>query len=116
MAKKKFNISSTLNKNKPAPTPLADKVPLTKSAKDPLMVKEKVEQLHATPSPVKKPKPAPAPPKKVAKAPKKEEKVKLVRMTIDTPDHMHKRLKIKSVEMGVSIRDYILRLIEKDLK
>ena len=43
-------------------------------------------------------------------------KEKLVRMTIDTPESMHKALKIKSIERGISLRDYILRLIEKELK
>ncbi len=44
MAKKKFNISSTLNKNKE--TKLADKIPLRKTSKDIEEVKEKVEEIH----------------------------------------------------------------------
>jgi len=106
MAKKKFDISSTLNKNKPAP--LAGKVPLRKTAKDPEVIKSKVEEIHG-----EEPLPAP-PPAEKPKAPVKE--VRLVRMTIDTPENTHKRLKIKAIEHGISIRKYILRLIEKDLK
>ncbi len=117
MAKKKFNISSTLSKNKE--TKLAEKIPLKKTAKDIEIVKEKVEEIHPIAEEV-----VVAPPKaKVVKAvaPKPkvkivEEKVKLVRMTIDTPEDMHKRLKIKSIERGISMRDYVLRLIEKELK
>jgi len=114
MAKKRFNISSTLNKNKE--TKLADKIPLKKMTKDLEDVKEKVEQIHpeekvskavATPKPKAK---------KVAPPPVVEEKVKLVRMTIDTPEDMHKRLKIKSIERGISLRDYVLKLIAKELK
>lgn len=120
MAKKKFNISSTLNKNKE--TKLADKIPLKKTTKDIEVVKEKVEQIHPekvapvepTPRPISaKPKPRPA---KVVAPPVEEKKVKLVRMTIDTPEDMHKRLKIKSIERGISLRDFVLKLIEKELK
>ena len=111
MAKKKFDISSTLNKNKPSS--LAGKVPLKKTAKNPDTIKSKVEEIHgekgqpASPPQIEETKPRPKP---------KVEEARLVRMTIDTPENVHKRLKIKAVEHGVSIRKYILRLIEKDLK
>lgn len=113
MAKKKFNISSTLNKNQGAK--LADKIPLKKTAKDLEEVKEKVDQIHpdlAGSEPATKPKTI----EKAIKPPAKEQKIKLVRMTIDTPEDMHKKLKIKSIEKGISLRDYILRLITKELK
>ncbi len=105
MAKKRFDISSTLKKNKEPQ--LSEKIPLKKTIKDPEIVKNKVEKIHApeAPPPVSPPSPPPPP-----------EKEKLVRMTIDTPELMHKRLKIKTIEKGLSIRDYILRLIENDLK
>jgi len=113
MAKKKFNISSTLNKNKE--TKLAARVPLKKTTKDLEEVKEKVEQIHPEEPQVAAK--APSPKAKVVKAKKVvEEKVKLVRMTIDTPEDMHKRLKIKSIERGISLRDYVLKLIERELK
>jgi predicted HicB family RNase H-like nuclease len=114
MAKKKFNISSTLNKNQE--TKLAEKIPLKKTTKDLEEVKEKVEKIH-----VEEPK-SPVSPDKTKKvknnpAPKKViEKEKLVRMTIDTPEGMHKKLKIKAIERGISLRDYILLLITKELK
>ena len=46
MAKKKFGLSSTLNKNKLEEPVLPKKIPLTKSSKDLKDVKEKVEALH----------------------------------------------------------------------
>lgn len=119
MAKKSFNISSTLNKNK-APK-LAEKVTLKKTTKDLEEVKEKVEEIHkevpiAKQSTANSTATSPAKtkvPKAKMKAPEKE---KLVRMTIDTPESMHKALKIKSIERGISLRDYILLLIKKELK
>lgn len=115
MAKKKFNISSTLNKNQE--TKLAEKIPLKKTTKDLEIVKEKVEEIHSDePAQVQATVSKPKPVKKIPKVPVVEEKVKLVRLTIDTPEDMHKRLKIKSIEQGISMRDYILKLIRKELK
>ena len=129
MAKKKFNISSTLSKNKKEEVKLAAKVPLKKTTKDPEAIKNKVEEIHAdevanetsqkpetatpiytadSPSPIIKKKPTNSKPKK--------EKQRMVRMTIDTPEDMHLRLKIKSIQARSSMRDYVLKLIEKDLK
>ncbi len=115
MAKKKFNISSTLNKNQE--TKLAERIPLKKTSKDLEVVKEKVEQIHqSAPKPAVEVKTKAPAIKSSPKPAKTEKKVKLVRMTIDTPEDMHKRLKIKSIERGISLRDYILKLIEKELK
>ena len=113
MAKKKFNISSTLNKNQE--TKLAEKIPLKKTSKDLDTVKEKVEQIHPEEetNPIQEVKPIVV---KSTPKPVVIKKEKLVRMTIDTPESMHKKLKIKSVERGISLRDYILKLIEKELK
>ena len=111
MAKKRFDISSTLKKNKEAQ--LAQKIPLKKTTKDPDQIKERVEEIHAEEKPKAVAAPKPPPPPPPAPPP---EKVKLVRMTIDTPEEMHKKLKIKTIERGMSIRDYILKLIEEDLK
>jgi len=131
MAKKKFNISSTLKKNNKAEeVKLAPKTPLKKTVKDPEVIKTKVDEIHGktidkvevetTPaaeidSPtIEAPKPKAKP-----KATKKEasaEKGRMVRMTIDTPEEMHLQLKIKSIQTRMSMRDYVLRLIERDLK
>jgi hypothetical protein len=47
MAKKKFNISSTLKKNsKTEEVKLAPKIPLKKTTKDPEEVKTKVDEIH----------------------------------------------------------------------
>ena len=135
MAKKKFNISSTLSKNKKQEVELAAKVPLKKTTKDPEAIKSKVEKIHAdeavnktspkveenaaptsaaiSPKPIKE-KATPSP--KSSKAKPKEEKQRMVRMTIDTPEEMHLRLKIKSIQARTSMREYVLKLIEKDLK
>ncbi len=112
MAKKSFDISSTLNKNK---TQLADKIPLKKSAVNTEEVRAKVDRLHGDEA--KKTK---APVKPKTKATKKsveksDKKLKLVRLTIDTPEGMHKKLKIRAIEKGISMRDYILQLLEKEL-
>jgi len=132
MAKKKFNISSTLKKNKEEIPPLAKKVPLKKRTKNVEEIKEKVEAIHKeeqiVPPPIVEEKSVPkAVPvqkqKPIAKIPAKPKPKKttastpkLVRLTIDTPAEMHKRLKIEAIESGMSMREYILRLLEKSLK
>ena len=130
MAKKKFNISSTLKKNTPEEVELAPKVPLKKTAKDPEEIKSKVEEIHAEevketrgPEPVQEqvveepnPPATKATSRKTTKATQPIEKQRIVRMTIDTPEDMHLQLKIKSIQSRMSMRDYVLRLIEKDLK
>ena len=78
---------------------------MLKAIYDPEVIKSKVEEIHSEePQPVSPPS---------AEKPKEE---RLVRMTIDTPESIHKSLKIKAIEHGISIRKYVLRLIEKDLK
>lgn len=131
MAKKKFNVTSTLAKNKKTnlQPELAPKIPLRKSDKNLEDVKEKVDSLHSEESsviksPVVEKKTEPATNirpnsrtqsvKKTAKKPAEPEK--LVRLTIDTPAEMHTRLKVKAVLSGVSMRDYILKLLERELK
>lgn len=128
MAKKKFNVSSTLGKNKTVtPKPeLAPKIPLRKSTKNLEDVKEQVESLHAKEPAAEIPVAVEKKPSSAAKkqpnsrtrlVKKEEEKPeKLVRLTIDTPAEMHTRLKVKAVLSGISMRDYILRLLEKELK
>ena len=102
MAKKRFNIKQTLNKNKPSQEELQKKVLLPKKIIQDDEVKKKVKAIEK--------------PKKVVKKEKKTTPPKLVRLTIDTPEGMHRKLKIRSIESGLSMRDYVLRLIEKSLK
>jgi len=135
MAKKKFNVSSTLGKNKVTPPEpsLAPKIPLRKNTKDLEEVKEKVDSLHSTekaaeksvenpavkttnPVAAKVPKPNSRTQSTRKKPEKPAEPEKLVRLTIDTPAEMHTRLKVKAVLSGISMRDYILKLLEKELK
>ena len=120
MAKKTFDISGTLNKNKSPQLP--DKVPLKKTSKDTEVKKAQVEQIH---QPTVEPpvdttanssKAPPASKNRSRSKPVAPEKEKLVRLTIDTPERMHKRLKIRAIEKGISMRDYILQLLEKELK
>lgn len=123
MAKKSFNISSTLKKNTPE-IQLAPKIELRKKPKDPELIVEKVNEIHEVNTLIegKVEQIAPTEKKQLVESlkPKKKEKKavteeKIVRLTIDTPSSMHKRLKIKSIERGVSMRDLILRLIEKEI-
>jgi len=150
MAKKSFNISSTLKKNKEVLDPkLPEKVVLKKKPRNFDEIKEKVEDIHqeqkkeprpapdtkaneetreielpverkTTPEPVKSvevPQTSAVVP--VTKSKRKSSntvKERMVRMTIDTPVDMHRKLKIRSIEKGVSMRDYILRLIEREIK
>lgn len=126
MAKKKFNISSTLKKNtKIEEVKLAPKIPLKKTTKDPEEVKTKVDEIHATEVQkpvVKKETTKTTQPEPEVKSTPKSRKLKvvergrMVRMTIDTPEEMHLQLKIKSIQSRMSMRDYVLKLIEKDLK
>jgi len=102
MAKKRFNIKQTLNKNKPMQEELQKKVLLPKKIIQDDEVKKKVKAIEK--------------PKKVVRKEKKTTPPKLVRLTIDTPESMHRKLKIRSIESGLSMRDYVLRLIEKSLK
>ena len=133
MAKKKFGLSSTLNKNKEEAPTLPKKVPLTKSSKDLDDVKEKVEALHeegqtkvvekkttetkvelpeivVKPLEVEKTVKKAVPKKKVEKKPER-----MVRITVDTPKSMHIKLKIKAIEEDITIRDYVIGLIKRDL-
>lgn len=122
MAKKKFNISSTLKKNKKEEVELAAKVPLKKVTKDPEEIKERVEEIHADEvinepkTTVEEPAPVKEPSKPKSRKVTKPIKERMVRMTIDTPEEMHLQLKIKSIQARTSMREYVLKLIEKDLK
>lgn len=131
MAKKSFNISSTLKKNSPE-IQLAPKIDLKKTVKNPEEILEKVNEIHdisevlegkidtpalAEETPVKEEVFVPTAKKAKAKKKKVEEPIeeKITRLTIDTPSSMHKKLKIRCIEKGVSMRDLILKLIEKEI-
>jgi len=130
MAKKKFNVTSTLGKNKPQEPTLAPKIPLKKNEKNFEEVKDRVEELHSESTPVLEKTPSKDTIKKAENVSKSAPRSrtrkkaveesskpeKLVRLTIDTPAEMHTQLKIKAVLSGISMRDYILRLLEKELK
>jgi hypothetical protein len=141
MAKKKFGLSSTLNKNKVEEAVLPAKIPLTRSSKNVEAVKEKVEALHErelniveepvieisvnvqdedlekivrgvqeTAQVVEVVEKQKTKPKATLKKPER-----MVRITVDTPKSMHVKLKIKAIEHDITIRDYVIDLIERDL-
>jgi len=47
--------------------------------------------------------------------PKSESKEKIVRITVDVYKKMHKAIKMKAMNEDVTIREYIIKLVEKDL-
>lgn len=51
--------------------------------------------------------------KKVVQNEKKEQK--LIRTTMDLPKYIHRAIKMKSAEDGISLKDYIISLVKKDL-
>ena len=88
MAKqKKFGLSTTLKKNVPK---LNEKVALKKTEKDIDAAKEVVQKIHKT--------------------------EKTVRITVDTPKSLHTALKKRCIDEGMSIRDFILKLIKENLE
>lgn len=133
MAKKNFNISSTLKKNKPEPT-LPKKVELKKTTKDIDLVKETVEKLHTEEAVVKEEiksiveeqsvkeevvEPKKTTPRRRAKTEKtmkrKIDTMEVKRMTVIMPKEVHRRLKIKAINLDSTLNDYIVGLIKDDL-
>lgn len=51
--------------------------------------------------------------KKVVNVEKEPEK--LIRTTMDLPKHIHRAIKMKSASDGISLKDYIISLVKKDL-
>jgi len=87
-------------------------------------MKKQVEELHAkkvepAPKPIPKtviePKAKPAPKPKAAKkkAPKKQRNV---RLSVDAPENVYIELKMKVLRDRTNIKEYVLKLIKKDLK
>jgi hypothetical protein len=123
MAKGKFGLSGTLNKNKTEEMALPEKVDLAKSTKNVEAVKEKVEALHeseikpvsraATEIVTDTKETQKKPPIALKKGNKNNERV--IRITVDTPKEIHTKLKIRAMETETTLRDYIVDLIRKDL-
>lgn len=135
MAGRKFGLSGTLNRNKKEVAEdleLPKKIELPKKSKNIEKVQEKVETLHqeetralpkAAPKTVaKKPRTTkgttkPSAKKTIAKkSTRKTVKDSDMRLTFDIPRSLHKKLKIKAITNEVTIKDYLIGLIEKELK
>ena len=108
MAKKQFNFRQTMKKKEAEPS-LAKKVSLPKTQKDPEAVKQQVAEIHGDGA-SKTPKRNTSRKKTAPAAPEKQ-----VRITIDMPASLHKRMKIKAITDGTTIRRYILSMIEEDM-
>ncbi len=111
MAKKNLNLRSTLSKNKATEKPLPEKVTFKKSktSKDLEKVKEKVEAIHKDET---------KEPKTLIKTKKTKvvEKEENVRITIDLPKSLHKKLKLHAVMNEITIREFVVGLLEKQLR
>ena len=62
-----------------------------------------------------KPKAPPAP-RKAAPMTTPPKPVPLKRLTIDLPASLHKKLKLATIQSGETMRDHVVKLIEKSLK
>jgi hypothetical protein len=62
-----------------------------------------------------KPKTASAP-RKAASISTPPQPVPLKRLTIDLPASLHKKLKLATIQSGETMRDHVVKLIEKSLK
>lgn len=113
---KKFGIGSTLKK----------KVELKPSiSKDIEGIEEKVAKIHSnepkvpevvsTPTPTKVEAQAPKPTVRKTTAKKVEKKEEMKRLTIDIPKSLHRKLKSRTAEEDVSIKDLLNKLILKYL-
>lgn len=47
--------------------------------------------------------------------PKEKKAEKLIRTTMDLPKSIHRAIKMKSASDGISLKDYIVSLVKKDL-
>lgn len=87
---KKIGLKETLKTIK-----LADKVALTPSNPNnniPFDIEKAVNKIHTTP------------------------KMKLYRLSIDVPEDVYEDVKIKVVRQKKTVRDYVLELIDQDLR
>lgn len=134
MAKRKFGLSKTLNRNKKEELSeeLPPKRPLPTKPKDIDQVEQKVNTIHqtekSTPSTIPavakkvpattKTKAAPRKKNTTAKMTTKRKTVKEgdMRLTFDIPRSLHKKLKIQAINKELTIKDYLINMIEKELK
>ena len=124
MAKKRIDMSKlTLGKAKPiikktATTGDAAVEKIHQEAGQPVTIPTATTKKVTTP-PIHKAAEAPSPTKQEAKkkpVKTKAQKKDLVRITVDVLKPLHKRIKIKALNQEISIRDYIINLVEADLK
>lgn len=138
MAKRKFGLSSTLNRNKKEELPqdLPAKRPLPSKSKDIEAVEQKVDSIHraeqqsaaagsatskaSATKVAEKPKRAATDrkktsPKKVV-GKRKTVKDSDMRLTFDIPRSLHKKLKLKAINQDRTIKDYLIKMIERELR
>lgn len=128
MAKKKVGLKNSRanSKEKVEETTLPAKTPLPKINKDEVAIKEEIDTHHpeeTKPKVEKKPvvkkttakatrtRKVPTPPVKKGSTPPTGMK----RMTFDLDKALHKKLKIKCLHDEVSMKEYIVNLIKKDM-
>jgi len=100
MAKGKIDMSKlSLGKAKPIKKKVAEVVEETTPVEE--IAVQEIHKKEKTKSKKEAPKPAP--------------KEKIVRITVDVFKTMHKAIKMKAMNEDVTIREYIIRLVEKDL-
>lgn len=101
MKKDKFDMS-----NLGLPTKPQIVAPATSNTQT--ILAKAVEQIHKSPEPVavEEPEPMPEPVKAV---------VDIKKVSMDLPMEMYKAVKFYSIESGVSMKDYIARLIKADM-
>ncbi len=112
MAKKKTGLKGTLKKNQTPDLALPKKKALPKVQKDISNMEQTVEELHKEEEIVVVEKKKPAKSQKV----KEETPIKMKRLTIDLDKALHKKLKVQCYQSEVSMREYVIGLIQKDLQ
>lgn len=60
--------------------------------------------------------PAPMPQALINEKIREIHEAEVMRLTLDIPAEMHRRLKIRAAELGVSMKEYAASLFERDLK
>lgn len=110
MPKKKIGLKNTLSTKKVVKeeTSLPTKKPLPKVDKDVTSLKDKIDTHH----PDEKKTTTPPKPKAKPVAKKKEE---IKRFTLDLSKSTHKKLKMKCLREEITMKEYIVRLIEDSL-
>ena len=124
MAKKRIDMSKLkLGKAKPIikkTTTTGDEAveKIHQEARQPITIPTTTIEKIITPT-INKVAEAPSPAKQERKkkpVKTKGQKKDLVRITVDVMKPLHKRIKIKALNQEISIREYIISLVEADLK